>query len=224
MGKIIALCGPSGVGKTTLFNLINDKLESKKIKLIPRYTSRPNRHGEIEGFEYHFITDNTLLQKTKQNDFIHFEKWGDYHYAIEKKSLDYVIESDYYGIILAGIFGTTRLQATYFDKIIPIYMWPGDYQSIRDNDDCLSPFGEKILELKKRIKKKHDEQGFSEHETGTLSYNDFIEKRMFDNYLDIAAVYGRLNTGNNFFVLENSRNKQKEMVTNFFEFIDDERK
>ena len=77
MGKIITLCGPSGIGKTTLFNLIEDKLEAKKLTLIPRFTNRPNRSGEIDGFEYHFISQNSLLQKTQHNDFIHFEKWGE---------------------------------------------------------------------------------------------------------------------------------------------------
>jgi len=223
MGKIITLCGPSGIGKTTLFNLIEDKLEAKKLKLIPRFTNRPNRSGEIDGFEYHFISQNSLLQKTQHNDFIHFEKWGDYHYAIEKESLDKVIDSDCDGIILAGIFGTTRLQATYLDKILPIYMWSGDYKSLKNNRECLSPIGEEILELKARIKKKLEEEGFSEAETGTLSYEDFMEKRMIDNYLDIAAVYGRLNADNNFFILKNARNKQNEMVERFFKYIDERR-
>ncbi len=225
MGKIITLCGPSGIGKTTLFNLIEDKLEEKKLKLIPRFTNRPNRNGEKEGFEYCFIDQTALLKKTQRNDFIHFEKWGDYHYAIEKESLDKVIDSDYDGIILAGIFGTTRLQATYFDKIIPIYMWSGNYSSLKNNSECLSPYGTEILELKKRIKKKYEQEGFSEAETRTGKYEDFIEKRMIDNYLDIAAVYGRLNAdNNNFFVLKNAHNMQDEMVERFFKYIDEQRK
>lgn len=223
MGKIITLCGPSGIGKTTLFNLIENRLEAKKLKLIPRFTNRPNRHGEIEGFEYHFISHNTLLLKTQHNDFIHFEKWGDYHYAIERESLDKIIESDYDGIILAGIFGTIRLQATYLDKILPIYMWSGNYKSLKNNSECLSPFGQDILELKWRIRKKLGHEGFSEFETGRLSYDDFLEKRMIDNYLDIAAVYGSLNSGNNFFILENAHNKESEMIERFFKYIDENR-
>lgn len=223
MGKIITLCGPSGIGKTTLFNLIADKLEEKKLKLIPRFTNRPNRTGEIDGFEYRFIDQTVLLKKTQRNEFIHFEKWGDYHYAIEKKSLDTVIDSDYDGIILAGIFGTNRLQTTYFDNIIPIYMWAGDYKSLKNNNDCLSPYCPEILVLKKRIKNKYEQEGFSEAETRTLLYEDFIEKRMIDNYLDIAAVYGRLNFENNFFVLKNAHNKQDEMVERFFKYIDEQR-
>jgi guanylate kinase len=223
MGKIITLCGPSGIGKTTLFNLIEDKLEAKKLKLIPRFTNRPNRNGEKDGFEYRFIDHSVLLQKTQHNDFIHFEKWADFHYAIEKKSLDEVINSEYEGIILAGIFGTTRLQATYLGKIIPIYMWSGDYNSLKNNKECLKPYGAEILELKARIKKKYEQDGFAKDEIRKREYDDFLEKRMIDNYLDIAAVYGRLNAENNFFVLENAHNKQEEMVERFFKYIDEQR-
>lgn len=219
MGKIITLSGPSGIGKTTLFNLIEEKLESKKLKLIPRFTNRPKRSGEMEGFEYYFISQNTLLVKVQNNDFIHFEKWGDYYSAIEKKSLDKIIESDYDGIILASTFGTSRLQATYLDNIIPIYMWSGNYKSLKNNNECLSPIGEEIIELKWRIRKKLVDDGFSEYETASLPYDEFLEKRMIDNYLDIAAAYGKLNSGDNFFILENAHNRENEMVERFFGYI-----
>jgi len=224
MGKIITLCGPSGIGKTTLINLISNRLEAKKLKIISRFTNRPNRNGEVDGFEYHFIDNSTFLEKVQKNEFIHFEKWGDYHYAIDKKTLDNIIESDYDGIILAGIFGTSRLQITYLDNIIPIYIWSGNYESLKNNHDCLRPDEKNILELKDRIRKKRDREGFSESETGTLSFEDFLKKRMIDNYLDIATIYGKLNIGDNFFILENAHGKEKEMVEKFFKYIEKNRK
>ncbi|SJZ32032.1 nucleoside-triphosphatase [Sediminibacterium ginsengisoli] len=223
MGKIITLSGPSGVGKTTLFYLIETKLKQEKIKLIPRYTNRPIRKGEQEGFEYHFVTHDGLLQKVLENDFIHFEKWGDYYSAIEKNILDETIKSDYDGIVLASIFGTNRLQATYHDKIVPIYMWSGRYQSLH-NRECLSPFCEEIIELKSRIRKKLVDDGFSEFEKETLANEEFLEKRMIDNYLDIAAVYGKLMSGDKYYILENLHKKESDTANNFLEYINELRK
>lgn len=164
------------------------------------------------------------MERVQKNHFIHFEKWGDYYYAIEKESLDNIIESDYDGIILAGIFGTSRLQVTYSDKIIPIYMWSGNYESLKNNHDCLRPDEENILELKNRIRKKCEREGFSESETSTLSFDEFLGKRMIDNYLDIATIYGKLNFGDKFFILENAHGKEMEMVERFFKYIDKNRK
>ena len=224
MGKIITLCGPSGIGKTTLLKLIKDNIEARKLKLIPRFTNRPNRNGEVDGFEYHFIDISDFLERVKNNHFLHFEKWGDYHYAIAKESIDNIIASEYDGIISAGIFGTDQLQIIYLDKIIPIYMWSGDYESLKNNSECLRPDEENILELKNRIRKKCEQEGFSEFETGTLSFDEFLGKRMIDNYLDIAAIYGKLNFGEDFYILENAHGKEKEMVNKFFNYIDKKRK
>ena len=48
--------GKSASGKDTIYNeLRNDK--TLDLKTIPLYTTRPKRNGEVEGIDYHFITE-----------------------------------------------------------------------------------------------------------------------------------------------------------------------
>ena len=76
MGHIFALSGPSGAGKTTFLRAVTSLAGDAPIRLLPRYTDRPIREGEQEGFEYHFLDHEGFLQRVYANDFIHVEKWG----------------------------------------------------------------------------------------------------------------------------------------------------
>lgn len=54
MGKIITFSGPRGVGKTSI---MNDLHEQCGIRPIVPYTTRDPRPTEIEGRDYHYVTD-----------------------------------------------------------------------------------------------------------------------------------------------------------------------
>ncbi len=54
MGKIFTFSGPRGVGKTTLMEDLRDHVG---IQPIVPYTTRDPRPNEIEGQDYHYVTD-----------------------------------------------------------------------------------------------------------------------------------------------------------------------
>ncbi len=54
MGKIFTFSGPRGVGKTTLMEDLRDEIGI--IPIVP-YTTRDPRPNEIEGQDYHYVTD-----------------------------------------------------------------------------------------------------------------------------------------------------------------------
>lgn len=62
---IFVLTGLSGSGKTTLAK--NVELKNNKIFKIVLFTDRPQRPGEINGYDYHFVTKKEYdkLLKTK---------------------------------------------------------------------------------------------------------------------------------------------------------------
>ncbi|MCJ7458457.1 MAG: hypothetical protein MUP17_05650 [candidate division Zixibacteria bacterium] len=213
MGRIYTLSGPSGSGKTTfLLSLFSQRRSD--IVLLPRYTDRPMREGEDEGFEHYFISYPGILQKLFANDFIHIEKWGDYYTAIESRTIEDALEADHDGIILTSVFGAARLRATYGYSVSCLYLWTGLRPSLL-NPRCLDDMSPEILELKRRIRKKIAEDRFSEYEKASLTDDGFINKRMVDNYLDIAAVNGRLRAGEDIVVLHNLPDRLDEALETF---------
>jgi len=211
MGHIYALSGPSGVGKTTFLQSL---VPASPIKLLPRYTDRPMREGEEEGFEYHFLDHDAFLQKVYANDFIHVEKWGDYYSGIDTRSLEDVLRSSQHGLVLASTYGAARLRASYRVHVTHIYMWTGARSTLL-LPRCVRNNSPEIQELLWRIKKKRNEKGFSEFEIEALVDDRFIAKRMIDNFLDIAAVNGRLRNGENIEVLPNIHDKMDQTLEHF---------
>lgn len=210
MGRLLVLSGPSGVGKTTLLKLLF-KEASPTLRLLPRYTDRPQRDGEEDGFENYFVSHSELLQKVFANDFVHVEKWGDYYSAIESRAIHDVLDDESDAIVLTSIFGAARLRATYGERVSCMYLWPDSRPSLL-NPRCLNPSSPEVQEIKWRIRKKLVEDGFSEFETASLTNDEFLNKRMVDNYLDIASVNGRLRGGEDVKVVANKRDALDETV------------
>jgi guanylate kinase len=216
LGYIFTLSGPSGVGKTTFLEGLFEGpgVTPDRLSLIPRYTDRPRRLDEKEGFEYYFTSTRGLLQKVFASDFIHFEKWGNFYSAIETNSLEDVLESDADAVVLASILGSSRLRATYGSRIVPLYLWTGTRLSLMD-PRCLESDYADIKELKWRIAKKLQEEGFSEFETAELADSEFLDKRMIDNFVDIAGANGRLRSAEVLHVVANPHDKMEQAVQEF---------
>lgn len=63
---MIVLCGKSGSGKS----LIAKHLEEMGIQRIVTYTTRPMRDGEIDGVDYHFVTEGKFLLMKSYGQFL----------------------------------------------------------------------------------------------------------------------------------------------------------
>jgi len=56
MGNILCLMGGSGSGKTVLAKKL-EEFDPKKYTRVVEITTRPMREGELDGVDYHFISD-----------------------------------------------------------------------------------------------------------------------------------------------------------------------
>ena len=82
---IIILVGESGSGKTSLANEFIKRNPS--FERAVTYTTRPKRTNEIDGRDYHFITNEEFYEMMRQNLFIETATYNDWHYGTSKISL-----------------------------------------------------------------------------------------------------------------------------------------
>ena len=82
---VIAIIGPSGSGKDTIMRKVVEK--SNKVKRIVNYTTRPKRENEIDGEDYHFITQEQFLKYLEEDKFVTFTCFNDWLYGVLEDDL-----------------------------------------------------------------------------------------------------------------------------------------
>jgi len=68
-GKLVIVSGPSGAGKTTVLRRVFQCAEVPLVASVSATTRRP-RPGEVDGVDYHFLTDEEFHRHKKAGDFL----------------------------------------------------------------------------------------------------------------------------------------------------------
>lgn len=69
-GMLIILSGPSGSGKDTI--LAELKKRDQSVQLSVSLTTRAPRDWEIDGFHYHFVTEEEFKRRLADNDILEY--------------------------------------------------------------------------------------------------------------------------------------------------------
>lgn len=99
---ILIITGPSGVGKNTIINALSEKLD---FKFSVSHTTRPKRKSEVNGKDYHFVTEEEFQLMINNNELIEFEEYGGFTYGTSRKEL----EQDGLIILDLEVNGATKL-------------------------------------------------------------------------------------------------------------------
>ena len=86
-GQLFVLSGPSGVGKSSLRENVRKKLP--RLAYSISHTTRPPRHGEREGRDYHFVSEETFLTMRQGGSFV---EWAFVHGNYYGTSIDQLEE------------------------------------------------------------------------------------------------------------------------------------
>ena len=102
-GNLFIVCAPSGAGKTSL---VNELLQADpQIGLSVSYTTRKPRPGEVDGREYHFVSERQFERMAEAGEFLESALVHGNHYATSARWIseqraagsDIVLEIDWQG-------------------------------------------------------------------------------------------------------------------------------
>jgi guanylate kinase len=85
-GRLFVISGPSGVGKGTLIGLVREHLP--ELELAVSATTRPQRPGELDGREYHFLDPAEFQRRVKQGAFLEQVTFAGHRYGTLRSEVE----------------------------------------------------------------------------------------------------------------------------------------
>ena len=104
---LLVLSGPSGVGKTTVAHRLLEV--NSNLQRVVTCTTRAPREGEVDGQDYHFVTEDDFLTQIRAGGFLeHAEVYGN-RYGTLKSSVQEALAAGRDVLIVNDVQGALTL-------------------------------------------------------------------------------------------------------------------
>lgn len=128
-GLMFILSSPSGAGKTTISHML--LMADDEINLSVSATTRPRRPGEVDGVDYHFVSDQKFDQMVAEDDFYEWAHVFGHRYGTPKgyirnglkKGEDYLFDIDWQG--------TQQLYQKDQQDVVSVFILPPSLAELR---------------------------------------------------------------------------------------------
>ena len=127
-GIIFILSAPSGAGKTTLTGAL--RAVFPEIQMSVSCTTRQRRNGEVNGVDYHFMTERRFAQLRARK---HFAEWALVHgylYGTLRKPLDRCIAGGRDMLLDIDVQGARKIKKRY-PEAVSIFLLPPSMRELR---------------------------------------------------------------------------------------------
>ncbi len=181
-GKLIIISAPSGAGKTTLVHALDES--DPKILVSISHTTRPKRHGEVEGIAYFFTDEKSFKAMADNNQFLEHAIVFDNYYGTSKNWVEARL-SEGYDVILEIDWQGAAMIRQLMPDCVSIFILPPSIETLesrlagRDEDDTSTiqrRMHDAISELS-----HHDEYDYS-------IINDEFAQALFELQEIVAAL------------------------------------
>jgi guanylate kinase len=127
--KVFVITGPSGVGKGTLIRRLLERFPD--LALSVSATTRAPREGEVNGRDYHFLTEEQFQERRDADDFLEFASYSGNHYGTLKSELERCLDKGRSVVLEIEVQGAQQVRQSKPDSV-QIFIAPPDESVLRD--------------------------------------------------------------------------------------------
>lgn len=164
-GKLIIISAPSGCGKSTIIGDIMDRGELD-LQFSVSATNRKPREGEVDGVNYHFLTDQQFNDLIAEGAFVEYEQVypGRYYGTLRSEIQNRVAEGR--NVILdIDVKGGVNVKKIFADDAMSIFIAPPSVEELRNR--LKGRGSDSDEEIEQRV-------GRAEYELGFQGEYDFV--------------------------------------------------
>ena len=132
-GKLFLISAPSGAGKTSLVNALleNAARANDNLCVSISHTTRPKRPGEVDGKNYHFVSEEQFTALRNEGAFLESaEVFGNF-YGTSRNWVEEQLENGWDVILEIDWQGASQVK-DLVKGAISIYILPPSLEALRD--------------------------------------------------------------------------------------------
>lgn len=121
-GLLIVLSSPSGAGKSTISRMLLEA--DSEVTMSVSATTRPIRPGEIDGIDYHFVSDPEFKQMVDAGEFAEWAPVFDHHYGSPQAPIKAALKAGRDVLFDIDWQGTQQLHAAMGEDLVRVFILP----------------------------------------------------------------------------------------------------
>jgi guanylate kinase len=128
VARVFVITGPSGVGKGTLIRGLMERLP--QLELSVSATTRPERPGEQDGIDYHFLAPEEFERLVQESGFVEHADYAGRRYGTLRDELDGRVRAGVPLVLEIEVQGARQVRAA-LPEALQVFIAPPSLDALR---------------------------------------------------------------------------------------------
>jgi len=123
-GLLFVISSVSGGGKTTVIRGLMEMLTD--LRMSVSHTTRNPRSSELEGRDYHFISEDSFQKMIDEDMFLEWAKVYGHYYGTSRATVESITEKDLDAVLDIDVQGAIQVKKRREDAVLIFIVPPGE--------------------------------------------------------------------------------------------------
>jgi guanylate kinase len=128
VARVFVITGPSGVGKGTLIRTLRERVPN--LALSVSATTRDPRPGEVDGVDYHFLTDADFQRRVDEGEFVEHATYSGRRYGTLRSELERHTAAGHPVVLEIEVQGARQVRST-LPQALQVFIAPPSLEALR---------------------------------------------------------------------------------------------